>query len=224
MNRAAPFALLAAILVVCSSAHAAPFANGDFEATPAKSPFTTIGGSGSIGPWNAKHVDHIGTYWHGYGGTGQSVDLNSTKHGSISQTFDTVAGQTYEVTFALSRNSDPLGLKNFGTSPTGSLDLQVSAGSFIGTFQTVANGLIPGSPYDPNAWVLHTFQFLASGPTSTLTFTSLAPQAIATGPVIDAVSVTAIHSPEPASMLAWSLVIGAGAAGYRLRKRRAVIA
>ncbi len=51
-------------------------------------------------------VDHIGSYWPGYNDTAQSVDMNGTDAGLIWQEFDTIVGQEYEVSFALSRNSD----------------------------------------------------------------------------------------------------------------------
>jgi hypothetical protein len=35
---------------------------------------------------------------------------------------------------------------------------------------------------------------------------------------------TAVHNPEPASLLAWGLILGVGGLGYRLRKRKQAIA
>ena len=48
-------------------------------------------------------VDYIGTYWQASNGA-RSVDLNGGNTGAISQTFPTVPGLTYNVTFDMSGN------------------------------------------------------------------------------------------------------------------------
>ena len=55
----------------------------------------TVGGNG---------IDYVGSLWDAADGDGHSIDLNSWGPGSVSQTVDTVAGQTYNVTFAMSGN------------------------------------------------------------------------------------------------------------------------
>ena len=60
-----------------------------------------------FGGWTVDRnsIDLIGPYWNAADGS-QSVDLDGLAPGSISQTFTTVAGQQYRLTFAYSANKD----------------------------------------------------------------------------------------------------------------------
>ena len=69
----------------------------------------TVGGAGT----NAG-VDWINTYWAAPNGS-LSIDLNGLAPGSISQTFTTVPGATYDVSFSYAGNFDNFPkLKGFG--------------------------------------------------------------------------------------------------------------
>lgn len=232
-------ALLAPLLslLVWSPALAAPFTNGDFEAPHVGNHFNVIN-SGTIGAWNVRNVDHIGNYWSGQGPTGgRSVDLNGSngQRGAIWQSFDTVAGESYTVSFFYTRNSDR----------NASGVLQMAAGAFASTaefhnfeqglpytslfnasFHTPEHGLLSTLIANPNdTWLEASFTFVATGSSSVIGFLGSPVGTPGTnnaysGPVIDTVSVvTATHHPEPASLAVWSL-LAAGGAVFRWRGRR----
>src|SRR5512146_607889 len=95
------------VLAAASVAHAAPFQNGSFEnGSGAPASLATLGpGDTSITGWTVtgNGIDWIGTYWAPANGT-YSLDLSAGAAGGIEQTFDTVAGHNYSVTFALAGN------------------------------------------------------------------------------------------------------------------------
>ena len=160
-------------------------------------------GSTAITGWTVggDSVDYIGTYWNAQSGS-RSVDLSGNAPGSIFQTFDTVLGQTYQVTFFLGANGDgPPPSKTVGVSATGNATGNYSVGS---------------TPFPPNVtiWSPFSYAFTATGSSTTLTFTSTGTTAY--GAALDNVNVTAV--PEPA---AWTLMIlGFGAMGGVIRRRR----
>ena len=88
-------------------AQAAPFQNGSFEIGPAPGgSFITLGpGNTSITGWEVTGagIDYIGGLWQPADGS-RSLDLSATAAGGIQQTFDTVAGHNYQVTFSLAGN------------------------------------------------------------------------------------------------------------------------
>jgi hypothetical protein len=132
--------------------------------------------------------------------------------GSISQTFDVVPGQKYQVTFDLAGN--PAGGPSEKTITT-SAGATVKLSSFDTTGKSLTN----------MGWTPFSFDITAVGPTETATFqsTTLAfsgndqyPQAF--GPALDNVSVTAV--PEPST---WAMMIlgflSVGFVAYRGRYR-----
>lgn len=116
-----------------------PFQNGGFEATVAPNPYLTVArGSTAITGWTvgAGGVDHVRDYWQPASGS-QSIDLNALSPGGISQTFATVAGRSYRVTFALAGNPDSPGVKTVrvqaaGTQQDFSLDTTGRSRSAMG--------------------------------------------------------------------------------------------
>jgi hypothetical protein len=210
-----------------ASVIAAPFSDGGFETPVVNAPYNTIV-SGTIGPWAAGNVDHIGTLWAGYGGSGQSVDLTAAFPGAVFQEFDTVAGREYQVNFALSRNS--------AAGTTGVLQARAAVYPtvtdlfldlfnlphgvlFDAKFATPNLGVSNTTPYDPSQWFVYGFRFTATQSTSVLLFQSDAANGFNLGPVLDAVSVT--QTPEPASLAAWSLLCAGGAVlGWRRKLLR----
>ena len=176
--------VLALSVFLCTgAASAAPFQNGSFELgiiTPTGDrPYweeLPIGATNITG-WavTAGNVDYyMEPGWTAQDGT-RSVDLNGREAGAIAQTFDTVAGGQYLVTFALAGNPG---------YPQGTKTVRVSAGGTTQdyTFDTTGKG---GTSM---GWVDNHFYFTAQGDTTTLTFTSLTPGS-AQGPALDDVRV-----------------------------------
>jgi hypothetical protein len=134
---------------------------------------------------------------------GNSVDLDGLAPGSISQSFDTTAGDKYVLTFYLAGNPD---------GGPGIKSTTVDVGSTAKTFTYDVHG----SQSETNMeWQKETLLFTGGAGTSTaLEFASNTTGAF--GPVIGDVSARA--APEPAT---WSLmIIGVGMAGGALRSAR----
>ena len=150
--------------------------NGSFEAVDASvtcdspgfhtvfSPGTTITG------WTVglDSIDWICGYWLAQDGK-DSLDMSGTNPadpeydgipssaGSVSQDLTTISGATYNVAFWLSGNDD------FGSNPLKHLTVTAPGYSTPFTHLTTGKG---------TDWEEKTFSFTATGPTSTLTFTS----------------------------------------------------
>ncbi|MEU1806324.1 choice-of-anchor C family protein [Streptomyces sp. NPDC019937] len=157
---------------------ASHFDDGSFE-TPrvAASTFVNVGTGGSIGPWKVTggNVDLIGAgFWQAAEGD-QSVDLNGGDAGTVSQTFTTVPGKRYTVTYSLAGN------------PAG--------GPAVRTGKVLVDGQnfqdftfdVTGKTATNMGYVTHEVSFVATGATTTLAFASTVSGAY--GPVIDDVSV-----------------------------------
>lgn len=199
--------LAAGLALACTAgaASAASIVNGSFETGPAFSGgFTTLGtGSNAIAGWtvSAGTIDYIGSHWVAQDGA-RSIDLAGNSPGALSQTFATTFGHGYRITYWIGRNPDG------GSNPrTGFIDVGGGQTQFI----------YSGSGSRANMqWEQETFDFVATGASTTLTFA--ADPATASqffGPALDNVSIGAI--PEPAT---WALVImGFGAVGGALRRK-----
>ncbi|MGW6457154.1 choice-of-anchor C family protein [Streptomyces sp. NPDC055078] len=163
-----------------SAAAVSRFDDGSFEypTAPANS-FTTVAGGQSIGPWKvtAGAVDLIGAgFWQAAEGD-QSVDLNAAQPGAVAQTFSTIAGRTYTVTYALAAN--PAG------GPAVKTGRVVVDGQNFQDFSFDSTG----KTLTAMGYVQRQVTFVANAPTTTLGFASTV--AGAYGPVIDDVRVTA---------------------------------
>ncbi len=201
--------LLAAVasLAFAGSAQAAAFMNGGFEAAsvnPGGGFATLAGGSTAITGWTVggNSIDYIGGYWQPQEGA-RSIDLSGNAAGSLSQTFDTIAGQLYEVNFFLAGNPDsgPL-VKMATTTASGNMS------------QTDNFTVVPGVNTRPNmGWLPYSYRFTANAASTTLTFASATQTAF--GPALDNVSVAAV--PEPAT---WGMfILGFGLIGGAMRRR-----
>jgi choice-of-anchor C domain-containing protein len=196
--------LAAAAAVLPASSQAAVFTNGSFEqGTFGGASFEVVSaGSSAISGWTVggSSVDWIGSYWNPQDGN-RSIDLSGNGNGSLSQTFDTISGQTYQVTFYVAGNPD-------GGPTIKTFDRGVDV-LFSDSFNNAGFGL------NTMGWTLHSFDFIASGPTSTLSFVSTTGTAY--GAALDNVSVTAV--PEAST---WAMMIlgflGLGFFGYRKSK------
>ncbi len=157
------------------------FANGSFEdGIPNIGSYKTLyaGDSTSIDNWRVTSgsVDYIGTYWKAADGS-RSLDMSGNNEGAIAQTFSTVPGLSYTVTFDLSGN--PAG------EPT-TKTLSVDAGS--GTAITYNFNVTSNQSLQNMLWQPEKYNFTATSTSTTLTFTSETPSAW--GPALDNVNVT----------------------------------
>lgn len=197
-------AITAVLFFWATSARADLVADGDFSSG-------TIGTS-TIPGWTATgNVDVFSSAsaccHSGDTGTGNFVLFgggDGANDGQISQTLTTVAGTEYQLDFLYGATSSPDGLGTQSIAVTvGSLNTTVVSALGQRDFSLVLAPL--------------TFDFLASGPTTTLTFTN-ASGALTNSidGMLDSVSVTAV--PEPTSLL--MLAAGLGGLGLTRKRRR----
>lgn len=212
--------LSAALLLTAAPAASAAelLTNGSFEdiggATPEGWGGLTYyaGGVPQIPGWTVESgsvdLTTTGSFWGpAYDGT-YSLDINGWNPGRITQSFNTVLGQIYNVTFAYSRNI--AGAENPATAT-------VTAGGQALDVVAPLDG--PFTSGGRMAWLTGGFSFVGDGSTATLALA--ATNGTNGGVFFDAISVqTGI--PEPA---AWAMMIGGfGLAGAMLRRRRAISA
>ncbi|MFJ9691709.1 choice-of-anchor C family protein [Kitasatospora sp. NPDC101183] len=188
---AAVAVLLAASTSLATAALAAPaqaagpqhraasrFDDGSFESpkAPANN-FTELNAGQNIGPWRitSGSVDLIGAgFWQAAEGD-QSLDLNGADSGAIAQTFATVPGATYSVTYALAGN------------PGGGPAIRTGRAEIDGQdFQDFTFD-VTGKTRAAMGYVGRQFTFVARGATTTLGFTSTVRGAY--GPVLDDIQV-----------------------------------
>jgi choice-of-anchor C domain-containing protein len=212
-------ALLASLAAV--GAQAAPFQNGSFELGPtAPVNFCSACGAPYIGTFGAPYTGIPGwtvsagsidiiyltgtTGWSPSDGS-RAIDLDGLSGGTLVQTFDTVAGSAYNVSFDLAAN--------------------FYAGDAIKSVLVTAPGFSQTYTFDARGrtalnmgWVTETFAFVATGGTTTLSFDSQTNSAF--GAALDNVRVAGADTipaiPEPATFA----LIGLGLAAGRLRLRR----
>lgn len=148
-----------------------------------------------------------GTAWSPAYDGAQALDINGFGPGSISQSFGTTAGLTYRVFYAYSRNAAGAQDPALALISAGSQNVVVSSPA-NGGFGTESNIL----------WKTSSFDFKATGSTSTLSLSST--DGGPGGVFFDGLSVTGV--PEPTT---WALMIGGfGMAGAMLRRQRRTVA
>jgi len=218
--------LLIASLCVAHAAAADILVNGGFEA-PVQGPpnfaaFNVPAGSNLITGWNVVqgNVDLTGTCCYGPltntldHGSLQAVDLIGDDRGSggvfggLSQSFATVTGQKYQLTFDYSHN--------FGGSAS-NYAAQVTVGDLSTTVSQTS---------DQRVWVAFSQTFTANSDSTTLTFIDTQ-GAFNAGIYLDDVSVTPLTAgvPEPST---WAMLLigfaGLGFMGYRRKSKPALLA
>lgn len=162
---------------------AGPFHNGSFENglnPPTNSYSSLYAGNTNIDGWvvAAGRIDWSGTLYNPKDGhlSAQLVSDGS----AISQTFDTVAGDNYQVSFSL--------------QPWGTVTTPVTVNVNIGS--STYNAVIPVGP--GNTWYNYSFVMPASTTSSTLAFSNV--NAGAVNPAIDDVSISTAATNIPPSI------------------------
>jgi choice-of-anchor C domain-containing protein len=189
--------------VPTAEAGASVVINGSFEQGPASvGNFVTFGtGSTAITGWTVTQgsIDLIGRYWNHSDGA-RSLDLSGNQAGTIAQMIPTIAGMRYTVSFDISSNPD----RSYAKS------MLVGFGSATPVAITLS-----GPVQRPLRWTSHVLDFIASGPSTQLSFRSTTSGP--SGMALDNVAVVANPVPEPAS---WAMMIaGFGLVGAMMRRR-----
>lgn len=197
---------IAVMALLAPMAQAAVFSNGGFEASTTTAPSTTIGLDGSLGAWTVTSgsVDLVYSYWtpsEGY----YSLGLNGKSAGSIEQTFDTIKGKTYTVSFDMA--GEPYGTKL--KSMLVGIDDEAKTYTFDMTGKSTSN----------MGWVHQSFTFVAADTQSTLSFSGFGYNK-AYGVALDNVKVV----PEVPEPMAYGMLLGGlgilGVIGRRKQKSK----
>jgi len=179
--------------------------NGSFEDSsldPGSTWSVLGGGNSSIDGWLTfgGGIDYLGTIITASDGI-RSIDINNIfSGGGLQQTFDTIAGESYTVAFDMSANM-------FG-APNEKI-MRVAAGDSSEDF--VFDYVAAGSTAQDPMWERMEWSFVATGSSSTLSFTGVSSGVY--GAALDNVVVTG-PVPSPATL---SLI---GVAGVAFGRRR----
>ncbi len=180
-----------------AGANANLIVNGGFEDNNVATGSWQYYSSNQVNGWDGSNIeiwDHLGGVVAPEGN--QHAELNAHPNAgqfSIYQTFTTVVGQLYDVSFFYSARQD------------NSESFQFS----VGSLDALINDHVVGT------WNQYVNVFRANSNTTTLRFTSITPSYSTVGNLIDGVSVTS-HVPEPAGYALLALgIIGLGLARQR---------
>ncbi|MGC1818450.1 MAG: choice-of-anchor C family protein [Casimicrobiaceae bacterium] len=187
-------------LVLCSVVQAAPFQNGSFESGSVPNTCNVYDlpiGSTTITGWTVIQgaIDWEGPSpcgWVASNGS-NSIDLlgQGGSTGGIQQTFDTIPGSTYSVSFDLAGN--------YGGAPVVKpLTVTVASVTQSYTFDTT------GKSATNMGWTRKSFTFTATSSSSTLAFVSNVGFVSNAGAVIDNVTVAPLGTASTAVPLDWA--------------------
>ena len=162
------------------------FENGTFTPYSAQYDFDRLSaGSTDLSNWTITtgSIDWIRDYWQAAAGY-KSLDLDGDEGtpGAISQVIDTSVNGTYFVMFAMSGNPDQQATQP--TNKTMTIDVGGAPTSFAYDVSTAGNTLTNMK------WVSKSYVFVATGASTTLTFTSTTPGGY--GPALDNVVITQV--------------------------------
>lgn len=156
--------------------------NGGFEEGPDPDGFKPLDkDSIDIKGWTVTRaqIDYVGTYWKAAGGQ-RSLDLHGSPGlGGISQTFKTMPGRKYRVTFMLAGNPE-------GSVPKKKMGVKAAGKEAEFEFDTT------GKSKEDMGWVKKTWEFTATASETTLEFYTLMTEDESCGPTLDEVSVVAV--------------------------------
>jgi len=213
-----------ALGICCGSALAAPFQNGSFEGTNPCNTFNVPAGSTLIPGWTVSvgNIDWESAPacgWQPSAGS-NSLDLvgaGAGGIGGIQQTFDTIPGTTYQVTFDLAGN--------------------YGAGPVVKPLAVTINGVTSNFTFDTTGrsgsnmgWTTHAITFVANSSSSTINFVSdvsASGGSLNAGAALDNVQITAAtagaaSSPVPLTWAQWlaAMLIAVAGGSIFLRRRR----
>jgi len=213
--------LVASTLALPLFVQAAPFSNGNFESpgvasfaditTPATAPTGwtpggTLGNAALFYENNAFHVVCVaGPNCVGFGG-------NGTTGATLSQTFDTVLGQSYTVNYFVTPQQ--------GAGPQSALVEALNGATVLGSVTDTIPLLVSGQNFN---WVAGTpLTFVATGSSSTLRFTDTSNGAAASGTnwALDGVTITGQVAAIPEPSAYGLMLAGLGVLGFVARRRK----
>jgi choice-of-anchor C domain-containing protein len=208
------FVAVTLIFGLPTNANANLIVNGSFEDGPEPGDVIALpDGSDAIVGWEVSGdgIDYVGTCWVASEGD-VSLDLDpSAGFGGIKQTFTTTPGGLYSVTFDMAGNP----YRELGDPPIKYMGVSAAGQSDDFAFDTT------GKSFPSNmGWVTYEWQFTANDTSTTLELFSLDTfedgYSGYCGPALDNVSVSVVHTPEPATLS----LLGLGSLLW-LRRRRA---
>jgi uncharacterized protein (TIGR03437 family) len=188
--------LVAALALITALPAQNLLVNGSFEQGPNPGSYTNLAqGSTAITGWVVTEgdIDYVGSLWVAADGS-RSIDLEGSSGacvlytncpGGIAQTFATVPGQQYTMTFDLAGNV-------FGPPVVKNIVFSAAGQSQNYTFDTT------GFSVGNMGWAEVTWNFTANDTSTTLEFDSSDTPPTGWGPVIDNVSVVALAGNGPA--------------------------